>query len=124
MTSLLGAAGVRGLELVGDGGPLRMSFTELFLFRCGPVPDGRVLPCIELVSDPCLLASFRPVYSSPKKLLSLRCILALVLDLEPVDDTVVALAMDGRRSSPSGKFIPLRGANPGDTCPRFSVESL
>jgi hypothetical protein len=124
-TSLFGAVGVRGLELEGDGGPL---LTELFLLRGSEELDakgGRVLPCMELVSESCLLICFfKPVYSSPKNPCSFLWNLPLELDLEPVDDTVVALAIDGRRSSPSGNDIPLPGAKPGDICPRFSEESL
>jgi hypothetical protein len=48
-----------------------------------------------------------------------------VLDLEPVDETVVLLAIDGLRSSPSvGKFMPFMGAKPGEIWPRSSRESL
>ena len=129
MTSLLGPAGVRGLELDGEGGPLRIevSFMELFLFRCPPIPGAKVgMPlCMELDSEFCLLLSSSPLYSSPKKPCSFLWNLPLTLDLEPEEDTVVALAMEGRRSSPSlVKLIPFCGAKPGDIWPRLSVESL
>jgi hypothetical protein len=70
VTSLLGAAGVLGLELDGEGGPLWKEelFTELFLLRallCA-YEEG-FPPCNELASEPCLLVSFSPLYSSPKK---------------------------------------------------------
>ena len=129
-SSLLGPGpGVLGLELDGEGGPLRSeaSFMELFLFRdpLAPGAKGGKLPCIELDSEFCRLPSFcRSLYSSPKKLCSFFWNLPPILDLEPEEDTVLALAIDGRRSSPSGKVMPLCGAKPGDTCPRLSVESL
>lgn len=128
VTSLFGAAGVRGRELEGEGGPSCMSFTELLRFRelaAFGAYEGTLPPCNELVSDPVLLADFvKPVYSSPKKPCSFLWNFPPALDLEPVEETVVALAIEGRRSSPSGNLIPLPGAKPGDICPRLSEESL
>jgi hypothetical protein len=47
-----------------------------------------------------------------------------MLPFDPWDEMVVALAIDGRLSSPSpGKLIPPVGAHPGDTWPRLSLES-
>lgn len=46
-----------------------------------------------------------------------------MLPFEPCDDIVVALAIEGRLSSPSsGNPIPPGGAQPGETWPRFSFE--
>jgi hypothetical protein len=101
------------------------SFKELFLLRDeASEADCALLPCMELVSEFCLLGSLSPVYSSPKKPCSFLWNFPPALDLEPVEETVVALAIDGRRSSPSGKFMPLWGTKPGDIWPRFSLESL
>ena len=133
VTSLLACgAGVLGLELVGLGGPLGdlPSFTELFLYLPFPAPgaNGGSELCMLLVSDACLLAlpSFAmPGYSSPKNPASFLLNLPLMLFFEPVEETVVALAIEGRLSSPSPeKLMPPGGAYPGDTCPRFSLLSL
>lgn len=114
-----GGTGVRGLE-PGLGGLLCSiaSFIELFLFlpETTPCPNGGKEPfCIELASE-FWRPSFPPGTSfSPKKPLSFFCMRSCTLILEPVDETVVALAMDGRLSSPSmGKHMPLPGAKPGD----------
>ena len=80
---------------------------------------------MELDSEPCLLDSSSPLYSSPKNPCSFLWNLPETLDLDPVEETVVALAMEGLRSSPSlGKFIPLCGEKPGEIWPRLSLESL
>ena len=131
VTSLLApAAGVRGLELPGLGRPLSRvmaSLTELFLFRDPPpgANAGRLPPWIELASEFCLLPSWPtgPAYSSPKNPCNFLRYLPLML-FEPVDETVVALAIDGRRSSSFGKRIPPGGAYPGEIWLRFSFESL
>ena len=50
-----------------------------------------------------------------------------MLDFEPELLTVVALATDGRLSSPGKPILssfPLPGRKPGESCPISSVESL
>lgn len=107
---------MRGLELEGLGGPLllmKASFMELFLCLLLPPPGangGRAPLFMELVSEFCLLLLWlgsKGTSFSPKKPCSFFCIRSLALCLEPVEDTVVALAIDGRLSSPSpGKPMP------------------
>lgn len=88
------------------------SFMELFRFRPFPPPGangGKGPFCIELVSEFCLLLLVlsNGTSFSPKKPCSFFCMRSLTLVLDPVDDTVVALAIEGLRSSPSvGKFMP------------------
>jgi len=124
VTSLLGCGpGVRGLEVdPGLGGPLRdmASFSELFLFLANApgANAGSTPPCTELVSDGFLLLSFAASvpYSSPKKPCSFLWNLPLKLDLDPEDETVVALAMEGLRSAlSSGKAPPFGGTKPGES---------
>jgi hypothetical protein len=104
------------------------SFMELFLFRELPDPYPGNGFFRELVSEFCLLypylldGSFAT--SSPKKPCSFFVNFPPMLPLDPCDDIVVALAIDGRLSSPSpGKPMPPRGAQPGDTWPRLSLDS-
>jgi hypothetical protein len=111
--------------------PLSMaSFIELFLFRelLEPHPGGGFFR--ELVSEFCLLYPYRLLdgsfaISSPKKPWSFFENFPPMLPLDPCDDIVVALAIDGRLSSPSpGKPMPPGSAHPGDTWPpRLSVDS-
>jgi hypothetical protein len=101
---------------------------ELFLFREPPGANADPLFCSELVSEFCLLYPDLPECSfgksSPKKPCSFFENFPLMLPFDPCDDMVVALAIDGRLSSPSpGKPIPPGGAHPGDTWPRLSLES-
>lgn len=130
VTSLEGCgAGVRGLE-PGLGGPLRSiaSFMELFLPLPAAPPGakgGREPFCIELASEFCRLSFPTGTSFSPKNPRSFFCIRSWTLAFEPVDETVVALAIDGLLSSPSvGKHMPLPGAKPGDIWLRFSLLSL
>lgn len=76
-----------------------------------PLVDSVWPPCVELVSEFCrLLSCIAFEGSSPKKVWSFLCTLPAILALEPVDDTVVALAIEGRLSSPSiTKLMPLLG---------------
>jgi len=124
VTSLLGAgAGLLGRELPGLGALLSLSmasFMELFRFRGPPDAKADVPFCSELVSEFCLLYPYRPdgslSMSSPKKPCSFFENLPPMLPFDPWDEMVVALAIDGRLSSPSpGKPIPPVGAHPGDT---------
>lgn len=137
--SLVGStgAGVRGREFDGLGGPLLALRSGVELLRVlGPPSPGakggsEAFPfCTKLASEFCLLSgSWRTpgrVTSSPKKPCSFLRALPFPLALEPTDDIVVALAIEGLLSSPSpGKPIaPPPGMNPGDTWPRFSLESF
>jgi hypothetical protein len=122
-------AGVRGRE-PGLGGALRSiaSFMELFLCRPeAPLSanGGREPFCIELAAEFWRLSFPMGTSFSPKNPLSFLCMRSCTLALDPVDDTVVALAIDGLLSSPSaGKHMPLPGAKPGDIWPKFSLLSL
>ena len=124
VTSLLGAgAGLLGRELPGLGALLSLnmaSFMELFRFREPPGAKAGMPFCSELVSEFCLLYPYRPdgslLMSSPKKPCSFFENLPPMLPFDPCDEMVVALAIEGRLSSPSpGKPIPPGGAHPGDT---------
>lgn len=126
--------GVRGRELVGELGldwwllPIVL-LRELPRFRCSRVDAvSGTYGVFKLVSE-----LWRPSAgkSSPNTFCSrLWKPPLLMLDLEPVLLTVVALATDGRRSSLSGKpilssLLPVPGrAKPGESCATSSFESL
>lgn len=105
------------------------SFIELFLLREEPCANPGTAFFKELVSEFCLLyPTYLPegsfAISSPKNPWSFFWNLLPMLPFEPCEDIVVALAMEGRLSSPSSvNPIPPGNAHPGDTWPRFSVES-
>jgi hypothetical protein len=122
---------VRGREPTGEPGRLfrllpKVLFTEFVRprgTRCDCVSGLRGV--VRLVSEFCRES---PGNSSPKKPWSFLWNPRLMLDLDPELLTVVALATEGRRSSPGNPIVsslPLPGrGKPGESCATFSSESL
>jgi len=124
------AWGVRGRELVGETGRECWLLPMVLLSELPRLRIGRWL-CASGAYGRLVSEFWRPSAgkSSPKMFCSFLWKPRLILDLDPVLLTVVALATDGRRSSLSGKpmlssRLPFWRRKPGEGWVRSSLESL